>query len=94
MIRLLKIFLIKIVDLYQKYLSPLRPATCRFTPTCSSYAKEVLISRNLPTAILLTIVRILKCNPWSQGGYDPIPQLYKPQHTKAVLARGLLEELK
>ncbi|MGI6717969.1 MAG: membrane protein insertion efficiency factor YidD [Bacteroidales bacterium] len=64
------IFLIK---LYQKFISPLFPPTCRFTPTCSNYAIEALKKHGIFKGGYLSIRRILRCNPWNKGGDDPVP---------------------
>ncbi len=58
---------------YQKYISPLLGQNkCRFTPTCSNYAIEAYEKHNVFKATLLTIWRILRCNPFNKGGYDPL----------------------
>ena len=64
------IFLIKC---YKKLISPLLPKTCRFTPTCSSYAIEALQIHGVFKGSYLSIKRILRCNPFCKGGYDPVP---------------------
>lgn len=65
---------IKIIQLYQKYLSPLKGrGTCIYTPTCSQYAVEAYQKYGVIKGSLLTIWRILRCNPFSKGGYDPVP---------------------
>lgn len=69
-IRSLFIFLIR---LYQRYLSPLLPPTCRYTPTCSQYGIEALQKHGLLKGSLLAMQRILRCHPWSKGGVDPVP---------------------
>lgn len=58
---------------YQKYISPLLPPSCRFTPTCSQYAIEALRKHGPIKGSLLTIWRLLRCNPWGGSGYDPVP---------------------
>lgn len=68
--RSLFIFLIR---LYQRYLSPLLPPTCRYTPTCSQYGIEALQKHGLLKGSLLAMQRILRCHPWSKGGVDPVP---------------------
>ena len=70
----MKRFLIWLIGLYQKYISPMKPPCCRFTPTCSSYFIEALSKRGLIVGSLLGIWRILRCNPFSRGGYDPVPE--------------------
>jgi len=69
--------LILIVKFYKKFLSPLTGARCKFTPTCSIYAIECLQKRTIFTAIPLIIWRILRCNPFTKGGFDPPPDRKK-----------------
>jgi putative membrane protein insertion efficiency factor len=64
------IFLIKI---YQLFISPLFPSSCRFVPTCSAYTKEALEKYGLIKGLWLGIKRISKCHPWGKSGYDPVP---------------------
>ena len=64
-----------LVRFYQKFLSPLkRNPTCRFTPTCSAYAIEAFQKRGFFVGLALTVWRILRCNPFCPGGYDPVPE--------------------
>jgi len=58
---------------YQYLISPLFAPTCRFTPSCSNYAREVLAKHGVIKGGLLSIRRLLRCNPWNPGGYDPAP---------------------
>ncbi|MCL1827566.1 MAG: membrane protein insertion efficiency factor YidD [Candidatus Cloacimonetes bacterium] len=60
------------INFYQKCISPYLPPSCRFTPTCSNYSKEAFMKYNFFKALYLTIKRILKCNPFHPGGYDPL----------------------
>jgi len=65
--------LIYIIKFYQKYISGLKTSpTCRFYPTCSQYGIEALRKYGFFKGIILTIIRVLKCNPFHPGGYDPI----------------------
>ncbi|MCS7243058.1 MAG: membrane protein insertion efficiency factor YidD [Candidatus Caldatribacterium sp.] len=57
---------------YKRYLSPLLPQSCRFEPTCSEYAREALRKYGLWKGLLLSLWRMLRCNPYSRGGYDPV----------------------
>lgn len=59
--------------IYQKAISPYTPPSCRFTPTCSEYARQALIKHGPVKGLYLTIRRILRCNPWGGSGYDPVP---------------------
>ena len=63
--------LIKIIELYQKYISPLFGRRCRFYPTCSQYTVEVLHKYGLVIGLFKAIIRLVKCNPFHPGGYDP-----------------------
>lgn len=66
--------LIALIRVYQKLISPWLPCQCRFYPTCSHYAVEALQKRGVFIGIGLTAWRILRCNPWCRGGYDPVPE--------------------
>jgi len=70
----MKYICIWLIRFYQKFLSPLkRNPTCRFTPTCSAYAIEAYRKRGFFVGTALTVWRILRCNPFNPGGYDPVP---------------------
>ncbi len=72
---MIKRFLIYLIRLYQKYLSPLkRNVHCIYRPTCSAYAIEALKKHGVIKGLYLTIYRILRCNPFAKGGYDPVPE--------------------
>lgn len=59
---------------YQKFISPLTPSSCRYSPTCSHYAVEALQKHGLLKGGWLAIKRIGSCNPWGGSGYDPVPE--------------------
>ena len=61
------------VRFYRRFISPLKPPTCRFTPTCSSYALEAVEVHGVLKGFLLTAWRILRCQPFSAEGPDPVP---------------------
>ncbi|HHU31793.1 MAG: membrane protein insertion efficiency factor YidD [Zhaonellaceae bacterium] len=63
--------LIWLIRLYQKYVSPLFPRSCKFSPTCSQYSIEVLQKYGFLKGMIKALWRILRCNPFSAGGYDP-----------------------
>lgn len=70
----MKRILIFIIELYRKYLSPLkRRPTCIYTPTCSEYAVEALSKYGFFKGSFLAAKRILRCHPFAKGGYDPVP---------------------
>lgn len=63
-----------LVKFYQCCISPLFPACCRYIPTCSQYAVEALERFGLLKGSWLALKRILRCHPFHEGGYDPVPQ--------------------
>ena len=67
----LKIFCMRLIRFYQKYLSR---HTCLYSPTCSEYTLECINNHGAILGILLGMWRILRCNPFSKGGYDPAPE--------------------
>jgi uncharacterized protein len=71
--RMIRLFLLRLVFFYQKFISPLLPPACRFVPSCSNYASEVLQRKPLISGLWLIFKRILKCNPFHPGGFDPVP---------------------
>ena len=72
------------IRFYRKFISPIKPPCCRFTPTCSAYAIEAFKKRGFFVGLILTVSRIIRCNPFSKGGYDPVPQrgLRNPKNLK------------
>ena len=58
---------------YQILIRPLLPSTCRFVPSCSEYARDVLVEHGLLGGAWLGVRRIVRCHPWNPGGYDPPP---------------------
>ena len=71
---------------YQLFISPVLPPSCRFTPTCSAYAIEALMTHGLLKGGALTVWRLLRCNPWSAGGYDPVPPRAGTEHQYVVVS--------
>lgn len=65
---------IAVINGYRHMVSPLRPPTCRFMPTCSQYAVDALAEYGLLRGGWLAAVRLGKCGPWHRGGWDPIPE--------------------
>jgi len=64
--------LIKLIKIYQKLLSPMFPPSCRFYPTCSEYAVESISKYGVFKGGIKALWRILRCNPFSKGGFDPV----------------------
>lgn len=58
---------------YRGAISPLKPATCRFTPTCSEYTLQAIMKYGIFKGTWLGIKRLLRCHPWGGSGHDPIP---------------------
>lgn len=61
------------IRIYQSAISPMFPAACRFTPTCSQYAVEALRKHGPVKGLWLALRRISRCHPWGGSGYDPVP---------------------
>ena len=70
----MKHLMIWLIGLYRKFISPMKPPCCRFTPSCSAYAIEAYKKRGFFVGTILTVWRILRCNPFCKGGYDPVPE--------------------
>ena len=70
----MKEILILLIRFYQKFISPMFPAKCRFYPTCSQYTLEAIKEHGAIKGTYLGIRRILKCHPFHEGGYDPVPK--------------------
>ena len=69
----MKKLIVKIFRFYQKYISVYTRPHCRFIPVCSSYAIEAVEKYGGVKGLILTVWRILRCNPFCKGGYDPVP---------------------
>ena len=61
------------IRFYQLYISPLLGPSCRFTPTCSEYARQAILKHGPFKGLYLAVWRILRCNPWGGSGYDSVP---------------------
>lgn len=72
----MKTILIVFIKFYRRAISPFLPGACRFTPTCSSYAIEAIGRFGAIRGSLLSMYRILRCNPFCRGGYDPVPEKF------------------
>lgn len=64
--------LASLIRLYQVYISPLKGPTCRYYPTCSEYARQAILIHGPLKGTFMAFWRLLRCNPFSAGGYDPV----------------------
>ena len=62
------------IEIYRHMISPMRPASCRYMPTCSQYAVDALSEYGVLRGCWLALRRLLRCGPWHSGGWDPIPE--------------------
>ena len=69
--------LIKIIEMYKYFLSPLIGHSCRYLPTCSEYSIEALETHGLIKGIFISLKRILSCHPWGNSGHDPVKKQMK-----------------
>ncbi len=73
----MKRILLALIRFYQKYISPLkRSGTCKYIPTCSEYAAQAIEKHGALKGSILAAWRILRCNPFSAGGIDPVPEVW------------------
>jgi hypothetical protein len=70
--RVLRAFVLAPIVLYQKAISPALPRRCKYEPTCSRYAVDAIREYGILRGLVLAAWRVLRCNPWSDGGYDPV----------------------
>ncbi|MBP5293878.1 MAG: membrane protein insertion efficiency factor YidD [Clostridia bacterium] len=81
----MKRFAIFMIRFYQKYISGLkRHPSCRFSPTCSAYALEAFQKRGFWAGLILSLYRLLRCQPLCAGGYDPVPDTGFQRQNKPV----------
>ena len=71
--RVAKLFFLYCIKNYQRFISPLLPPTCIYSPTCSQYGVEAINKHGALRGGWLTLKRLLRCHPWGKGGYDPVP---------------------
>lgn len=74
MVPVIKRILVGMIAFYRYWISPLKPPSCRFYPTCSQYAMEAIERFGPLYGVWLALKRLVKCGPWHPGGYDPIPE--------------------
>ncbi len=65
-------FALRLIRIYQRFISPALPPSCRFVPTCSEYGYEAIAKYGIIKGSWLAAWRILRCNPFGRGGYDPV----------------------
>jgi len=77
------------IRLYQRILSPLIPARCKYHPSCSEYAVQAIRQQGVTRGLVLAGWRLLRCNPWSLGGIDRVEdqRLFKPRSRRAMASR-------
>jgi uncharacterized protein len=73
----MKVFFIKLIKLYQRYISIFMSPSCRFHPTCSQYTVEALSEHGVIKGLFLGVKRICCCHPFHEGGLDPVPHKSK-----------------
>ncbi len=78
-------FIIKLIDLYKVKTQNSTPS-CRYHPTCSTYSRQAFEKHNFIYASFLSVFRILRCNPLSKGGYDPVPKTRKEKRNEQKLS--------
>jgi putative membrane protein insertion efficiency factor len=84
---MIKTFLLGAVKLYRLLLSPWIGASCRFEPSCSVYAMQALEAHGAGMGSYLTLSRLVRCQPWCQGGCDPVP-VTRPGLFSSLLAKS------
>ncbi|MDD7184181.1 MAG: membrane protein insertion efficiency factor YidD [Ruminococcus sp.] len=72
----MKYICIALIKFYRRFISPVFPPCCKYYPTCSQYALEAFKKFGFFRGFLLAFWRILRCNPWSLGGIDPVPEKF------------------
>jgi putative membrane protein insertion efficiency factor len=74
----MRALLVALFGLWRATIGRIVPNSCRFRPTCSHYAQEAVIQRGLARGLALTTWRVLRCNPFNRGGYDPVVRSSRP----------------
>ncbi len=91
----LKMTFLGIIRGYQMFISPALPRSCKYHPTCSQYALDALHQFGVARGLVLATWRLLRCNPLSYGGYDPVEaqKLFRPRHGPMRLATSRADAL-
>ncbi|MRG85282.1 membrane protein insertion efficiency factor YidD [Salinibacillus xinjiangensis] len=79
----MKHIFIYLIKLYRQYISPIKPPSCRFQPTCSEYGLEAYKRFGAIKGTYLTVKRVLKCQPLHPGGFDPVPEKKKSKEIES-----------
>lgn len=87
----MKQLFIQLILFYQRYLSPLKSTKCPYFPSCSQYGLEAVRQYGALKGGLLSIWRIFRCNPFSKGGYDPVPSINNKNNKKEIKLRKKLK---
>jgi hypothetical protein len=69
----LRASLLALIAGYRRWISPLLPPACRFSPSCSDYASDAVATHGVVRGVVLTARRLARCHPWCEGGLDPVP---------------------
>lgn len=78
----MKGIILGLIEGYRRFVSPLLTASCRYIPTCSQYALEAVKRFGARRGFVLAVRRLLRCNPFALGGYDPVPDEYPTRKKK------------
>ncbi len=70
---MIRLLFLGVLRLYKLVLSPLFPPACRFAPSCSQYAYQAVLKHGPWRGVVLAAGRLIRCNPWNPGGFDPVP---------------------
>ncbi|MEN3239117.1 membrane protein insertion efficiency factor YidD [Fructilactobacillus sanfranciscensis] len=89
MLKRLSVF---IIHLYQKYVSAYTPASCRYQPTCSNYMQIAIEQFGFFLGILMGLSRVIRCNPFVKGGYDPVPTYFSVRRNNQIVNNLFLKE--
>ncbi len=84
----MKTLLLGMIKLYRLTLSPLLGSNCRFHPSCSAYAEEAIASHGVIKGGYLSLRRIVKCHPFHDGGFDPVPPPGKPRQSSSQIEKN------